>query len=104
MGKRAETDRRHLKSLRHSFTLDLVVGFQHRTDAERFLKEFRERLAKLGLELHADIVFFSGRRRHTRCYRDWSSDVCSSDLTASGGAYRNRLDVPRRVLLPLLAV
>src|SRR5207245_3463049 len=20
------------------------------------------------------------RRRHTRCYRDWSSDVCSSDL------------------------
>src|SRR6266852_4119265 len=24
--------------------------------------------------------FFSGRRRHTRCYRDWSSDVCSSDL------------------------
>src|SRR6266852_2788792 len=25
--------------------------------------------------------FFSSRRRHTRCYRDWSSDVCSSDLT-----------------------
>src|SRR5207245_6237496 len=23
---------------------------------------------------------FSSRRRHTRCYRDWSSDVCSSDL------------------------
>ena len=33
---------------------DLVVGFQHRTDAERFLREFRERLAKFGLELHAD--------------------------------------------------
>jgi RNA-directed DNA polymerase len=33
---------------------DLVVGFQHRTDAERFLKEFRERLAKFGLELHPD--------------------------------------------------
>src|SRR5256884_4232826 len=27
--------------------------------------------------------FFSSRRRHTRCSRDWSSDVCSSDL--SGG-------------------
>src|SRR2546429_1661399 len=27
--------------------------------------------------------FFSSRRRHTRCSRDWSSDVCSSDLTAS---------------------
>jgi hypothetical protein len=33
---------------------DLVVGFQHRTDAERFLKEFRERLANFGLELHPD--------------------------------------------------
>src|SRR5207245_5996690 len=27
--------------------------------------------------------FFSSRRRHTRCYRDWSSDVCSSDLSMS---------------------
>src|SRR5690554_7495492 len=27
--------------------------------------------------------FFSSRRRHTRCGRDWSSDVCSSDLEAS---------------------
>src|SRR5207245_5369030 len=27
------------------------------------------------------LFFFSSRRRHTRCYRDWSSDVCSSDLT-----------------------
>src|SRR5207245_7872392 len=25
------------------------------------------------------------RRRHTRCYRDWSSDVCSSDLPAAPG-------------------
>src|SRR6202045_4725411 len=28
----------------------------------------------------APTVFFSSRRRHTRCGRDWSSDVCSSDL------------------------
>src|SRR6266436_8276670 len=28
------------------------------------------------------IFFFSSRRRHTRCSRDWSSDVCSSDLLA----------------------
>src|SRR3712207_2011321 len=26
------------------------------------------------------ILFFSSRRRHTRYWRDWSSDVCSSDL------------------------
>src|SRR5207245_8113487 len=32
--------------------------------------------------IHARVVclFFSSRRRNTRCYRDWSSDVCSSDL------------------------
>src|SRR2546429_5610970 len=29
--------------------------------------------------------FFSSRRRHTRCSRDWSSDVCSSDLKPDGG-------------------
>src|SRR2546422_1712132 len=29
--------------------------------------------------------FFSSRRRHTRCSRDWSSDVCSSDLRAVVG-------------------
>jgi group II intron reverse transcriptase/maturase len=33
---------------------DLVVGFQSRTEAERFLKEFQERLAKFGLELHPE--------------------------------------------------
>src|SRR2546429_6981942 len=30
--------------------------------------------------LYVDVFFFSSRRRHTRCSRDWSSDVCSSDL------------------------
>src|SRR5437868_12633827 len=46
--------------------------------------------------------FFSSRRRHTRSKRDWSSDVCSSDLndgdsvyrlfydTVKGGDYRSR--------------
>src|SRR5699024_11654609 len=35
-------------------------------------------------------VFFSSRSRHTRSKRDWSSDVCSSDLnliTIFGGIY-----------------
>src|SRR6476620_12419821 len=27
--------------------------------------------------------FFSSRRRHTRYWRDWSSDVCSSDLAGA---------------------
>jgi len=33
---------------------DLVVGFEGRVEAERFLQEFRDRLAKFGLELHPE--------------------------------------------------
>ncbi len=33
---------------------DLVVGFEHRAEAERFLREFQERLAKFGLEMHPE--------------------------------------------------
>src|SRR5438105_11417636 len=33
----------------------------------------------------AMLFFFSRRRRHTRSSRDWSSDVCSSDLTSLFG-------------------
>src|SRR2546429_6554091 len=32
--------------------------------------------------------FFSSRRRHTRCSRDWSSDVCSSDLLIDDKLFR----------------
>src|SRR5690606_5677529 len=35
------------------------------------------------------LFFFSSRRRHTRFSRDWSSDVCSSDLTHGGITYRD---------------
>src|SRR5437868_7613086 len=34
--------------------------------------------SRAGIEAHN--FFFSSRRRHTRSKRDWSSDVCSSDL------------------------
>src|SRR2546429_6577839 len=42
--------------------------------------------------------FFSSRRRHTRCSRDWSSDVCSSDLLQLilRFAPPTRLDLPDR--------
>lgn len=36
------------------FADDFVVGFQHRHEADRFLAELRERLAKFGLELHPE--------------------------------------------------
>src|SRR2546429_2373027 len=35
--------------------------------------------------------FFSSRRRHTRCSRDWSSDVCSSDLRSRFERYLEML-------------
>src|SRR3712207_8521090 len=34
----------------------------------------------------AYFFFFSSRRRHTRYWRDWSSDVCSSDLGIPGSS------------------
>src|SRR5205814_2684739 len=37
----------------------------------------------------ARLLLFSGRRRHTRCLSDWSSDVCSSDL---------RVEAARRIV------
>jgi Reverse transcriptase (RNA-dependent DNA polymerase) len=84
---------------------DLVVGFQHRTDAECFLKEFRERLAKFGLELHPDktrlIEFgrFAARNRKQRGEgsqrpsRSWVllTSVGSASVTepsSSGGSRR----------------
>src|SRR5256884_666489 len=45
-----------------------------------------------GVRWVLSFFFFSSRRRHTRCSRDWSSDVCSSDLrggSAPRGAGRH---------------
>src|SRR5215469_2988090 len=39
--------------------------------------------------------FFSSRRRHTRSLRDWSSDVCSSDLTEPANRFLERLQQAR---------
>src|SRR2546429_1289852 len=48
--------------------------------------------------------FFSSRRRHTRCSRDWSSDVCSSDLVRQSeqSVYTNCSDcrTSNRELIP----
>src|SRR5206468_7501804 len=42
--------------------------------------------------------FFSSRRRHTRSDRDWSSDVCSSDLYGIDASARSSLaSAPRPV-------
>src|SRR5438094_3755016 len=51
------------------------------------------------------VFFFSSRRRHTRSYGDWSSDVCSSDL---GGydvlnGYLGSVRLENRVLVGVFA-
>src|SRR5216684_6693012 len=43
----------------------------------------------MGVNVVIFFFFFSSRRRHTRCSRDWSSDVCSSDLGGVFAAARN---------------
>src|SRR2546422_9534394 len=41
--------------------------------------------------------FFSSRRRHTRCSRDWSSDVCSSDLKAQHILFLTQEKTPEEI-------
>src|SRR5438128_7873025 len=49
--------------------------------------------------------FFSSRRRHTRCYRDWSSDVCSSDLVMIAMAIMTSLSPKLTLdLLPFIPI
>src|SRR5439155_9802618 len=43
--------------------------------------------------------FFSSRRRHTRWPRDWSSDVCSSDLVPRAARHEERRDAARPLRL-----
>src|SRR5207248_8006946 len=43
------------------------------------------------------VFFFSSRRRHTRSYGDWSSDVCSSDLVRG----HHPIEPPEYLLLDL---
>jgi len=51
---------------------DIVTGFEHRSDAERFLQEWRERMQRFGLELHPDktrLIEFGRRATENRKQR-----------------------------------
>src|SRR2546426_937166 len=50
----------------------------------RFLVVQRAHRQGVDLLTHVLAFFFSSRRRHTRLQGDWSSDVCSSDLSSAG--------------------
>src|SRR6266702_7229994 len=51
--------------------------------------------------LLTSFFFFSSRRRHTRWPRDWSSDVCSSDLFGSSCSAPDQDENLLRLLHPL---
>src|SRR3989337_1459537 len=57
--------------------------------------DFRQSLASVVPDV---MLVSSSRRRHTRCYRDCSSDVCSSDLRKCGNVLgRYHLLFPGRI-------
>src|SRR5256885_10562038 len=53
----------------------MMMRAEHQSSVARLRQRFR------GRRLMPCFFFFSSRRRHTRLQGDWSSDVCSSDLT-----------------------
>src|SRR5256885_10898760 len=74
------------------------------------MAEDKIRLGGMALIDGVLVFFFSSRRRHTRLQGDWSSDVCSSDLTVcpttrnevGSGRGANRADTVRAWLPPAL--
>jgi group II intron reverse transcriptase/maturase len=63
---------------------DLVVGFESRAEAERFLEEFRDRLAKFGLELHAEKTRLIEFGRFAVQNREWRGEGKPETFTFLG--------------------
>src|SRR5690606_40151245 len=65
---------------------------------------YAARVLRLPVIVKSAFYFFSSRRRHTRFSRDWSSDVCSSDLHVGADvlhaptATEERLSLPARLI------
>ena len=94
---------------------DFVVGFQHRSDAEQFLGELRQRLAKFNLELHPDktrlIEFgrFAAERRKRRGQRkpetfDFLGFTHACSRTRKGAFAVLRYPISKRVRAKLAAI
>ena len=82
---------------------DLVMGFQHRAEAVRFLEEFKERLAKFGLELHPEktrLIEFGRYAAHKR--KQWGKRE-TGDLHVLGLHPLLRATPQDRYLLPVWA-
>jgi group II intron reverse transcriptase/maturase len=95
---------------------DLLAGFQHRHEAERFLRELRERFGKFGLALHPDktrlIEFgrFAARDRQRRgqgkpeTFDFLGFTHCCGRKRQSGGFHVKRRTVSKRLRAKLQAV
>src|SRR5262245_48878778 len=95
---------------------DFLVGFQHRHEAERFLRELRERLGKFGLALHPDktrlIEFgrFAARDRQQRgqgkpeVFDFLGFTHCCGRKRRSGGFHVRRKTVSKRLRAKLRGV
>src|SRR2546429_598640 len=88
--------------MRHASQAPRQVGDGNHVDRCKCVGELTAR-RRVG----CPVFFFSSRRRHTRCSRDWSSDVCSSDLFANElttadltavSLFQATLPVPGRVI------
>src|SRR2546429_2756396 len=72
--ERRESALRDFQGQVHSSKLEISPGdISHQGDHDLLANRFA------GEKVRARGFFFSSRRRHKRCSRDWSSDVCSSD-------------------------
>src|SRR2546422_6750289 len=81
----------------HPTDADLIyvattVGVFRSKDGGRLWEERMYGMKEVHYVVTLAIFFFSSRRRHTRCSRDWSSDVCSSDL------WRNLTPMPAQMI------
>jgi RNA-directed DNA polymerase len=97
------------------FADDFVVGFQHLGDAQRFLDDLRERLAKFNLELHPDKTrliefgrFAAGRRKERGLGKPETFDflglthICGK--TRDGRFWLRRVTIKRRMRAKLKQV
>ena len=97
------------------FADDLVVGFEHEDDAERFLADLRERFAKFGLELHPEktrLIEFGRHAAGNRAARGLGkpetfdflglTHICASGR--NGGFWVKRITVSKRMRAKLKAL
>jgi group II intron reverse transcriptase/maturase len=97
------------------FADDIIIGFEYEQDARRFWAEFRERLAKFGLELHPDktrLIEFgrraAGNRRSRGLGRPETFDflgfthICA--VSRSGWFWLRRVTISKRVRAKLREV